>query len=195
NEEAGFLPKRTRYYQSMIDLNSLDKGDDYVKLNKSVVVFICTFDPFPRNRRKMYTFTNLCHEQDRLELGDETIKIFLNTKGKVGEVNEDIGKFLAYVEGKSAEGEFTKNVAYRVDKLKRHDETRLEYMTLMMEINEQRRDAYNMGRNEGRNEGRNDAKFEFAHSLVEKEGWSLDKTFDFLAFSPEDRVLFSKQLQ
>ena len=37
------LPKRMRYYQGMIDLNILEKGDDYNHLKKSYVIFICTF--------------------------------------------------------------------------------------------------------------------------------------------------------
>ena len=40
------LPKRSRYYQGMIDLNILAKGEDYNQLKKSLVIFICTFDPF-----------------------------------------------------------------------------------------------------------------------------------------------------
>ena len=38
------LPKRMRYYQGMIDLNIIDKGEDYASLKKSFVIFICTFD-------------------------------------------------------------------------------------------------------------------------------------------------------
>ena len=77
-----------------------------------------SIDPFPGNNRKMYTFTNRCHEQEGLELGDETVKIFLNTKGTVGEVDEDIDKFLAYVDGKAAEGEFTQDIAAEVERIK-----------------------------------------------------------------------------
>ena len=40
------LPKRSRYYSGMIDLNLLVKGEDYRLLTKSLVIFICTFDPF-----------------------------------------------------------------------------------------------------------------------------------------------------
>ena len=40
------LPKRTRYYQSMIDLQMIDKGQSYKKLNPSYVIFICRFDIF-----------------------------------------------------------------------------------------------------------------------------------------------------
>ena len=79
----------------MIDVSVLGKGKDYIELKMSFVIFICTFDPFPGNDRKTYTFANRCREKEGLELGDETVKIFLNTKGTVGEVNEDIDKFLA----------------------------------------------------------------------------------------------------
>ena len=155
DKSLGWLPKRTRYYQAMIDLNVLGKGKDYIELKKSFIIFICTFDPFPGSNRKMYTFSNLCHEQSDLELGDETVKIFLNTKGTTGEVDGDIDKFLAYVDGKAAEGEFVQDIAAEVERIKQHNETRVEYMTLMMELKEQRREGYDEGLNEGRNEGQN----------------------------------------
>ena len=137
----GWLAKRTRYYQSMIDLDVLGKGMDYTDLKQSYVIFICTFDPFPDNGRKLYTFNNRCHEQDGVELGDETTKMFLNAKGTIGKVDKDIDSFLAYVDGKAAEGKFTQDVASEVDKVKQHNETKVEYMTLMMELKQQRREG------------------------------------------------------
>lgn len=38
------LPRRTRYYQGMIDLNILEKGDNYKDLKRSFVIFVCTFE-------------------------------------------------------------------------------------------------------------------------------------------------------
>ena len=40
------LGKRTRYYQSMIDIDSLMKGQDYPDLKDSYILFICKEDPF-----------------------------------------------------------------------------------------------------------------------------------------------------
>lgn len=40
------LPKRSRYYQDIIDLNLIEKGEAYDILNTSYVIFICTFDFF-----------------------------------------------------------------------------------------------------------------------------------------------------
>ena len=198
DKSLGWLPKRTRYYQAMIDLNVLGKGKEYIELKQSFVIFICTFDPFPGSNRKMYTFTNRCHEQDGLELGDETVKIFLNTKGTAGEVEEDIDRFLAYVDGKAAEGEFTQDVAAEVERLKQHNETRVEYMTLMMELKEQRREGYDegviYGENKGRVEGRVDTIVNNVRALVAEMGWSADRAFDVLHVSPEDRAAVTARL-
>lgn len=57
------LPKRMRYYQGMIDLNILNKGESYCNLKKSYVIFICTFDPFGEGRH-IYTFYNVPYKVD-----------------------------------------------------------------------------------------------------------------------------------
>lgn len=49
------LPRRSRYYQGMIDLNILAKGEDYINLRKSLVIFICTFDPLWKGKQKTLT--------------------------------------------------------------------------------------------------------------------------------------------
>ena len=51
------LPKRTHYYQGIIDINILEKGEDYRVLKRSFVIFICTYDPFGKGRY-VYTFEN-----------------------------------------------------------------------------------------------------------------------------------------
>ncbi len=57
------LPKRSRYYQSIIDINLLMKGSGYQSLRKSYVIFICTFDPFGAGRH-IFRFENRCLEDD-----------------------------------------------------------------------------------------------------------------------------------
>ena len=74
------LPKRSRYYQGQMDAAFLKRGQDFLKLPQSIIIFICTFDPFGRERYR-YTFMETCREDGEL-LQDGTCKIFLNTKGK-----------------------------------------------------------------------------------------------------------------
>ena len=52
------LPKRSRYYQDLIDIELIDKGEDYSELKNSIVIFICTFDEFGKGRH-LYTFENI----------------------------------------------------------------------------------------------------------------------------------------
>ena len=46
------LPKRSRYYQSVIDLQLIDKGQHYKLLKPSYIIFICPFDVFCQGDRK-----------------------------------------------------------------------------------------------------------------------------------------------
>ena len=49
------LPKRSRYYQSLMDLQLIDKGQTYRRLNRSFIIFICLEDIFGHGRH-IYTF-------------------------------------------------------------------------------------------------------------------------------------------
>jgi predicted transposase/invertase (TIGR01784 family) len=53
------LPKRLRYYQGSIDLDLINKGEDYRKLAKSYIIFICTFDLFNKGRHKQSSWNQV----------------------------------------------------------------------------------------------------------------------------------------
>ena len=78
--DTGSLRKRSRYYQSVLDTDFLKAGQDYNQLKKTYVIFICTFDLFGEGLPK-YTFPNTCAEAPGLDLGDESIKVFINAQG------------------------------------------------------------------------------------------------------------------
>ena len=123
------LPKRTRYYQSLIDLHILDHGTDYTDLRKSFVIFICTYDPFKKGRW-VYTFENRCLEDSSISLGDEAVKIILNTKGQVGEISSDLADLLRYMEGLAPEDDYTRELDEAVSAVRRDEKWRREYMVL-----------------------------------------------------------------
>ena len=114
------LPKRLRYYQGSIDLDLISKGEDYRKLAKSFVIFICTFDFFNKGRHK-YTFQNVCLEDTTIKLDDEAQRIVFNTKGILNDLSEELLEFLEYVENstedvaKNAKGNLVKNIHKRVN--------------------------------------------------------------------------------
>ena len=129
------LPKRMRYYQGMIDLNILEKGDDYNHLKKSYVIFICTFDPFGLGRH-IYTFENRCSEDIALTLNDGTVKIILNTKGTLDDVSPEMKRLLDYVDGKGVSDTFTRDLEEAVQSARQNEKWRLDYMTLQMNYQE-----------------------------------------------------------
>ena len=132
------LPKRTRYYQGMIDLNIIDKGKDYTNLKKSYVIFICTYDPFDAGRY-VYTFENQCQEDGSIYLGDDATKIILNTEGTVGNINEDLKDTLDFMAGRKPKGSYAKGLENAVDEVKESEKWRREYMTLFMRDKENQR--------------------------------------------------------
>ena len=148
--KRAILPKRSRYYQGNIDLDIISAGEDYRKLKKSFVIFICTFDPFG-DRRHLYTFENRCVENPSLTLGDETTKIFLNTKGNMHDVDPEMQEFLAYVENTTddfvsqARSPLIKEIHKKVTEVKESKEMEVEYMTLL----QRDRENIELGREEG----------------------------------------------
>ena len=69
------LPKRARYYQSVIDLDNLSKGTKYSKLKDSYVIFLCLEPPF-RKVKPVYFFENLCRDNPEIKLNDRAYKVF-----------------------------------------------------------------------------------------------------------------------
>ena len=129
--DAKELAKRSRYYQSMIDLQLIDKNVAYINLNRSYITFICPFDIYEKGRH-IYTFENVCKEDNSIYLGDETTKIFLNADSVMNDVSRELKAFLDYVAGKKSEDAFVGKLEKALNEAKRNREWRHEYMTLLM---------------------------------------------------------------
>ena len=124
------LPKRSRYYQGVIDLNMIEKGEPYDILKESYVIFICTFD---------------CG----IKLNDGTHKIFLNTKGDKKGINKEMKSLLEYFDGKEPESDLTKQIDEKVIAVRKNTRWRREYMSLQMEMNLKYREGLKAGEAKG----------------------------------------------
>ena len=149
------LPKRMRYYQGMIDLNILDKGQDYTTLKKSYVIFICTFDPFGRERYR-YTFVETCREDGEL-LEDGICKIFLNTKGKIETgIGQELVRFLKWIGEPDAGKEKEENdllitkLRTQITDLKKNRGMEENYMLFGEMLDEERRQGQKEGLQQGK---------------------------------------------
>lgn len=147
-----YLPKRSRYYQGMIDLNLIEKGASYKELNPSYVIFISTFDPFGEGRH-VYSFENRCLQNPGLQLRDEARKIFLNAEGVQDDVSEEMKAFLNYLSKQTVESPFVERLDREVQRVKENKEWRREYMTLQMKLDEVYEEAREAGKEEGHEAG------------------------------------------
>ena len=79
------IPKRSRFYQALMDVPILKSGKDtrYRELPSSVIIFI-TQDDIWKYDLARYTFMEQCEEVPGLYLEDGTTKIFLNMTSKNG---------------------------------------------------------------------------------------------------------------
>lgn len=117
-------------------MDLISKGEDYGKLTKSYIIFICTFDIFNKGRHK-YTFENVCLEDRNIILNDKAQKIILNTKGFMKDLSEELLEFLKYVEtstddvAKHSKGKLVSNIHKRARKVKNDISMEVEFMTLL----------------------------------------------------------------
>ena len=158
----GNLPKRSRYYQSMIDLNQIEKGASFSLLKPTYIIFICLDDPFGKGL-PVYHFSNLCRDDSTLEMGDDTVKVFINAKGDRSGLSQNMSDFLDYLLLKTINGDFTKRIQSAVEQTIEHKEWRTEYMKLALVLEEEREE----GRQEGREEGRNEMQAELDRTKAE----------------------------
>lgn len=113
-----------------MDLNSISKGTKYSDLRKSYVIFICMFDLFGKDL-PIYTFKNKCVEEPKLELGDDTIKVFVNPYGNTKKFSAGLKSFFDYLKDEIAQSAFTKKLDSEVERVRENQELRVEYMSML----------------------------------------------------------------
>ena len=151
----GDLPRRARYYQAAADIDTTPKGSEYSDLKENVVIFICTFDPFHRNK-PLYDFQNWCLRYDEsIPLGDGTTKLFLNTAAeRLDGLDRELQLFYDYVRGEDAQTTFTRELDKTISRMKQEKEERNMYLTYTSRMMECRRDGYDEGVSVGLATGR-----------------------------------------
>ena len=121
------LPKRTRYYQSMMDVDLLLKGKNYTQLKESFVIFVCKEDFFGENM-PCYFFTNTCRDKPDLQLGDKSYKVIFNASAFENEKNLEKKSILEYIIDKKSTSEFTTKLDTLVEQTKLNEIFKGDYM-------------------------------------------------------------------
>lgn len=125
------IPLRSRYYGGLIDLDQLSKGDDYVRLKNTYIIFICTFDIFGLGK-PVYFFENY-DIKNRLKFNDRSYRIIVNTKSMECEMTNELKALFDYINDNVVEDEddFIRRIDDEVLKLNsKNNDWRREVMRL-----------------------------------------------------------------
>ena len=161
------LELRTRYYQGVMDISELEKGEFYSNMKESYIIFICMFDPFGADM-PIYTVKQTFTENEKLIFDDKTHKIFYNVNAFEKLSNDvETKAFLEYLCKHQSTTKFTQSLETAVYRNKNNQNWRQDYMTLAHDMymvakeaaeeaaKEAFEDGFSAGEERGRNEGIN----------------------------------------
>ena len=143
----------------------------------------------------MYEFRNICVTNPEVQLDDGSVKIFLNTKGTVGEISPELRSFLKYLEGEKLSGKdpYLDRLEKAVDRARQNEDWRTEYMFLK----DIQRDSFvrgeRAGKEEGRAEGLKDGRAE-GEARIKKAGDEIQKLLEDGLISKEAAERLQKSI-
>ena len=127
------LEKRARYYQGLMDVDSIQFGQEYSALKDSYVIFLCLGDAFG-HRLPVYTFRYRAEEDKNILMNDGTVNIFFNATMYDKMQSENLRSFFKYLCGKNSDDNFTDRLSALVERVKMNAQWRHRYMTIEQEI-------------------------------------------------------------
>ena len=170
-EDTKNLPKRSRFYQAVLDSNLLPPGSvDFNKLNRAFIILIMPFDPFGKGFYK-YTFRMKCEECPDLDLQDDATRIFLNCQM----VSPELIELLHYMEKSTNEvaGSCTsqkiKLLHQKVCQIRSNKKMEAKFMRAWEEREIERQKAFAEGEEAGIETGKTQGKNDLLKSQVKKK--------------------------
>lgn len=151
------MPRRNRYYQSLVDSKLLPSGLSYDKLPDLFSIWILPYDPFGDNRM-IYTVKNIVVENDQIVHNDGVTKAFLYTGGCKGGSKElkNLLTFMETSDRSHAVDEELSKIMDIIETVKSSPEELKRYMGIMSVIDYEKRDAYLKGEMQGEERGRSE---------------------------------------
>lgn len=156
-ESEGVSPKRARYHSGLLDMNTLNPGQDYEELPESYVIFI-TRDDVPGKGLPIYHADRVIEETGEM-FGDGAHIIYVNSSIQ----NEDtaLGRLMHDLHCKNADEMYSEILSKRVSELKetqKGENSMCEVLEKMME--EMRQESLLRGQalGEARGEARGEMK-------------------------------------
>ena len=147
---------RMRYYQSVIDVEHLSRGESYRRMKESYVIFMCLTDPFG-DGKPVYSFVTKEEDGDRI-LNDRIHKVIYNASDFAKAGSPAVRSFLEFLKNRSASDSITRRIQTEVEVCKSHQKWRAEYMLWNDQVREWKEEAREEGLSEGRAEGREEGR-------------------------------------
>ena len=182
------LGKRTRYYQSMVDIDCILKGQDYTELKDSYILFICKDDPLKENSKNhfglpCYTFKNICLENQAVKLDDKSLKVIYNSSAYEKESDKKIRGFLHFIyTNEPGEDDFSNRLSALVEKIKENDRFRRDYAAMNLHD----RDIQRAAKREGIAEGSHQNALETAKNLLKMKLLTIEQISHAAGLSIEE---------
>ena len=183
------LPKRSRYYQGIMDVDYLLKGNTYSKLKENIVIFICLNDPF-KEKLPVYTFENTCRENNSVKLEDKTLKVFYNCSQWQKAKTEEMRHLLRFLLTNKADNDLCKKLEEKEKKIKMTARAYKEYMDYCM----LRQECFDSGKQEGYEQGVEQGKLDAARNML-AENDSVEKVVRCTGLPLETVRELAEQLQ
>ena len=187
------LELRTRYYQGVMDISELEKGEFFSNMKESYIIFICMFDPFGADI-PIYTVKQTFAENEKLIFDDKTHKIFYNVKAFEKIANDvETKAFLEYLCKHQSTTKFTQSLETAVYRNRNNQNWRKDYMTLAYNLSlaaekaakKAREEGISIGRNEGISLGAQQKAIETAKKFLAM-GLSVEQVADGTGLSIDE---------
>ena len=175
------LGLRTRYYQSMMDADSLLKGQDYPDLPASYILFICKTDPFADEAEKKYglpcyTFQTVCMENGDVKIDDKTLKVIYNASAYDKAEDKKIRDFLRFIHtNSSGEDDFSRRLSNAVEKMKENEKFRRNYAAMNLHDRDIQKITRREALAEGMAKGQQQKAIEAAENLLRMNILSIEQ--------------------
>ena len=108
--KASSEEKRARFYHSSIDSHIFKSGTDYKYLDKVVVIFILTYDPFGLDSM-LYTIKRHCIEEPEMNYDDGDLTYFIYTGGTKNVPSQELKNMLSFLVDSSDDNATTEDLA------------------------------------------------------------------------------------
>ena len=194
NSNKRAKPKRARYHSGLIDMNTLEPGQDFDKLPETYVIWITEKDVLGGNQPVYYINRKI----DGLDeyFPDYEHIVYVNSEIQD---NTALGRLMHDFHCKKADDMYYEVLAERVRELKETPKGVTEMCKELDELyaevrNEAIAEGRAEGRVEGREEGRTNAELDLIKNAMESFGITAEKAMEALKISMENRSAYLKKL-